>query len=102
MGRRLPTTPRSKVKQALRRLSLQSRERSQALKNAGYRCEICGVKQSKAKGKEVYVETHHRSGGIPWERLIDLVFELLLVPPEEWAILCEECHKGEHDETTQA
>jgi hypothetical protein len=101
MGRRLPSTPRSKVKQALRRLSLQSRERTQALKLAGYCCARCGIKQSRAQGREVYVEAHHRSGGIPWERLIDLVFELLLVPPEEWEILCKECHEGEHDDTAK-
>jgi len=92
MTRRLPTTPRSKVRQSLRQLSLRSRERQAALKAAGYCCESCGVKRSVAKGREVKVEAHHRNG-IDWEALIDLVYERLLVPSEQWACLCEDCHK---------
>jgi predicted HNH restriction endonuclease len=97
MGKRLPTTPRSKVRAALRRLSLQSRERSASMKAAGYRCQKCGAKQSRAKGKEVYIEAHHREGVANWERLIDLVYDMLLVSPDKWEILCKNCHASLHD-----
>ena len=85
-------TPRSKVKHALRQLSLRSRERQTALKRDKYTCQKCGKKQSRAKGREVYVETHHKIGTIQWEHLIDLVFELLLVNPDGWITYCKECH----------
>lgn len=98
MGKRLPNTPRSKVRAALRRLSLQSRERAQALKRDKYTCQICGVKQSKAKGKEQKVEGHHVDGAIPWEIIIDCIFRYLLVPPEKWITYCPDCHKNEHED----
>ena len=52
MGKKLPTTPRSRVRSALRKLWLSSRERSAALKREEYCCEVCSVKQSTAKGRE--------------------------------------------------
>lgn len=88
MGRKQLNTPRSRVKHYLRLLWLRSRERAKALKDAKYTCK-CGKKQSRAKGKEVYVEVHHLTE-IDWEGLIDLVFERLLNPPKE--VLCKECH----------
>ena len=97
MGKKLLTTPRSRVKQALRRLSLQSRERASAIKRDKYTCQKCGVKQSKAKGREVKVECHHKSGEIPWEPIIDYILEHLLVPPEEWITFCPDCHKEFHE-----
>jgi predicted HNH restriction endonuclease len=97
MGKRLPTTPRSKVRAALRRLSLQSRERSASMKAAGYRCQKCGAKQSRAKGKEVYVEAHHKEGIVDWEKVIDLIYDMLLVSPDKWTILCKNCHKDLHE-----
>jgi hypothetical protein len=66
------------------------------MKAAGYTCEICGVKRSLAKGKEVKVEAHHRHG-IDWEAVIDIVFERILVNPEEWQCLCEKCHTEQHE-----
>ena len=92
MGKRLESTPRSKVRQALRQLSLRSRERAAALKRDKYTCVECGVKQSKARGKEVAVECHHING-VEWERLIDIVYEMLLCPPENLRTLCKECHE---------
>ncbi len=92
MGKRSEGTPRSRVKHALRQLSLRSRERAAALKRDGYCCTECGIKQSRKKGAEVYVETHHIDG-IAWEKLIDLVYEMLLCPPEKWRTLCKECHE---------
>ena len=97
MGKRLPNTPRSRVRACLRQLSLRSRERALAMKTAGYRCEKCGIKQSRAKGKEVYIEAHHREGVADWERLIDLVYEMLLVSPDKWEILCKDCHLTLHE-----
>ena len=96
MGRRLPGTPRSKVRAALRQLSLRSRERAAAMKRAGYCCERCGIKQSKAKGKEVAINGHHREGVGNWEIVIDLIFQELLCDPSTWEILCVPCHKAEH------
>ena len=91
MGKKQPNTPRSRVKHYLRLLWLRSRERAKALKDADYTCK-CGRKQSRAKGKEVYVEVHHLKE-IDWEALIDLVFERLLNPEKE--VLCKECHAKE-------
>ena len=96
-------TPRSKVRAALRRLSLRSRERNAALKREKYTCERCGRKQSKAKGRDPEttvdaVQAHHRAGIARWEQLIDLVYELLLTSPVTWEVLCKECHKECHKE----
>ena len=98
MGKRLLTTPRSQVRAALRRLWLRSRERAQALKDAGYCCENCGVKQSKAKGKEVKVEVHHLEGIMDWDHLIDYVYRHLVCSPELMIVLCKECHEKIHKE----
>ena len=92
MGKKLEYTPRSKVRNALRQLWLRSREHSKALKDAHYTCQECGAKKSVAKGKEVKVEVHHKSGVIEWEQLIDLMYEDLLCPPDKLEVLCEACH----------
>ena len=84
-------TPRSKVKNALRILSLRSRERAFAMKRDKYTCVKCGVKKSVAKGKEVKVECHHIHG-IDWEALVDLVYERLLQTPDKYETLCKDCH----------
>lgn len=84
-------TPRSQVRQALRLLSLRSRERATALKRDGYCCQSCGMKQSKRKGMEVSVEVHHLDG-IEWEKLIDIVYEMLLCDPDRLQTLCKDCH----------
>jgi 5-methylcytosine-specific restriction endonuclease McrA len=96
-----PSTPRSKVRAILRQLSLRSRERAAALKRDKYSCQKCGVKQSKAKGREVKVEVHHKSGRIDFEPIIDMIFERLLVPPDEWITYCPNCHKEEHEHLPQ-
>lgn len=95
MAKKQAGTPRSKVRAALRRLWLQSRERSSACKREKYTCEKCGAKQSRAKGKEVYIEVHHRHG-IDWDGVIDLIFERLLVTQEELEVLCTNCHELHH------
>ena len=97
MGKKLPHTPKSQVRSALRRLFLRSRERAKAMKDAGYTCSRCGRKQSKAKGREVAVECHHRQGVGNWSAVIELVMAELLCSPEKMEILCSECHRGEHE-----
>ena len=97
MSKRLPTTPRSKVRAALRQLWLRSRERQAAIKRDRYSCQECGIKQSEAKGREVKVEVHHLDG-MNWEHLIDSVYESgLLCGPKYLQTLCKKCHekKGE-------
>ena len=89
------TTPRYKVRSALRMLFLRSRERAMALKQADYRCQVCGAKRSTAKGREVKVECHHREG-MEWEKLIDLVYERLLCGPDKLAVFCSSCHDDRH------
>ena len=98
MGKKLPTTPRSKVRQALRQVWLRSRERAAALKREKYTCQKCGKKQSKAKGKELKVEVHHVHGVLNWDKLLDAVYEQLLCDPKFLEILCVECHGRETEE----
>ena len=73
---------------------MRSRERAKTLKDAGYCCAKCGVKQSKAKGKEVSVQVHHKSG-IEWAPLIAEVRRMLL-NQLDMVTLCKACHKEEH------
>ena len=82
----------------MRQLWLRSRERAAALKAEHYTCEECNKKQSKAKGKEVSIEVHHRDIQIEWDYLIDEVFRVLLVHPDNLQVLCPDCHKKIHEE----
>jgi predicted HNH restriction endonuclease len=95
MGRKLPSTPKSRVRAALRQLWLRSRERAAALKRSGNTCECCGVKASAAKGREVKLEVHHLNG-IDWENLIDRFYKTLLCDPKHLMPLCKECHDRLH------
>jgi 5-methylcytosine-specific restriction endonuclease McrA len=76
----------------LRRLWLRSRERQAALKRDGYKCQDCGAKQSRAKGREVFVEVDHLDG-IEWEQMIDYVYRHLLVDPKKLETVCKQDHK---------
>lgn len=92
MGKKLEYTPNSKIKAALRMLSLRSRERAKVLKDSGYRCARCGVKKSTAKGKEVKIEIHHTGDGITmWQKIYDIIRAELL-NPDKMEPLCEKCH----------
>ncbi len=95
MGKRLPTTPRSKVRAAIRQLWLRSRERAAAIKRDQYTCQRCGVKQSKAKGKEQKVEVHHKDMIANWEAVIDAIFKYILCDPIHLETLCPDCHDKE-------
>jgi len=96
MGKKKPTTPRSKVRAALRHLYLHSRERAAALKRDKYTCVDCGKKQSKAKGKEFKVEVHHKKGITNWEKVIDLIYKEILCEPKKLEVLCKRCHNIRH------
>ncbi len=97
MGKRSESTPRGKVKEALRRLSLRSRERNAALRRDKYTCQLCGKKKSVAKGREVQVEVHH-TRGVQWEVLIDIVYEMLLCHPDDLVTMCKKCHDEKTEE----
>lgn len=97
MGKRLPTTPRSRVRQALRQLWLRSRERAKCLKNHENKCAKCGIKASVAKGREVKLQVHHVDGIGNWEEVIDAIYKEILCAPEKMLPLCEACHHAQHD-----
>jgi predicted HNH restriction endonuclease len=85
-------TKKSQIRSALRLMWLRSAERAEALKNYHYACNQCGVKQSKAKGREQKVEVHHKDGVCNWDEIIQLIQEQLLCDPEKLEVLCPECH----------
>ena len=92
MGRKLLYTPNSRIKSALRQLWLRSRERAAALKRDKYTC-ACGKKQSRAKGKEVFVEVHHQAGILNWSDVYEFLRVGLLCGPEKLETMCVECHE---------
>ena len=77
MGKKKESTPRSRIKTAIRNVFLRSRERGNALKKTSYCCIDCGIKQSQAKGREVKIEVHHVDG-IDWNGVVDLVIDRVL------------------------
>lgn len=99
MGKKLLTTPRSKIRAMIRQLWLRSRERAKVLKEAGYRCNRCDVKQSKAKGKEVALNVHHVDR-IDWDGVVDIIIERVLAG--ELEVLCIPCHNDEHAEERES
>jgi predicted HNH restriction endonuclease len=92
MGKRVPYTPTSRIKNDLRRLWLRSRERAAAVKREANTCQRCGAKGSVAKGREVKIEVHHKEG-IRWDEIIQFIRLELLIDPEGLAVFCKECHK---------
>ena len=93
MGRKLPYTPNSRIRSALRMLFLRSRERAQALKRDKYTCQKCRLKQSRAKDKEAYVEVHHKKNICNWIALFRAIRKYLLCDPKHMVTLCKECHE---------
>jgi 5-methylcytosine-specific restriction endonuclease McrA len=92
MGKKLPYTPASRIMSWIRRGWTQSREKNKVLKEAKYTCCKCGAKQSRAKGKEVYVEVHHVKP-INREKIVKVIREEMLDVDQE--VLCKPCHKIE-------
>ena len=96
MGIKLPTTPRSRARAAIRQLWLRSRERASALKRSQHHCEVCGIKGSAAKGKEVKLEVHHNNGIDNWEFVINAIYKHILCDPKHLTVVCKECHDNIH------
>jgi len=97
MGKKSPYTTNTLIKAALRRLWLRSRERANALKRDKYTCQVCGGKQSKAKGREFSVEVHHKEGILNWQELYAVIRKFLLCDPENLETLCKDCHKKKEE-----
>lgn len=91
MGRKSLHTPTSRIKSALRKLWLRSRERASAIRRDKYTCQTCGVKQSRAKGREVFIEVNHKRS-IRWKEIIEFIRAELLCEPEHLETLCKDCH----------
>lgn len=97
MGKKLPTTPRSRVRATLRQLWLRSRERAAAIKRESNTCQVCGKKGSVAKGKECKIEVHHNGEIQNWDVVIDSIFRHILCSPDDLTVLCKSCHKDTHE-----
>ena len=93
MGKKLPYTPSSRIMNWVRRGWTQSRERAKVVKEAKYTCCQCGSKQSRAKGKEVYVQVHHVNK-INREKIVKVIREEMLDVPQ--IVLCKACHAEAH------
>ena len=98
MSRKLPNTPRSRIRSTLRQLWLRSRERAAALKRSGNRCECCGELSKHRKGGTVTLEVHHHDM-IQWDKVLDYIQKHILVDPKHLTVFCKECHDKEHDLT---
>lgn len=93
MGKKLPYTPNSQIRSALRKLFLRSRERQAALKRDAYTCVECGKKQSVAKGREVKVVVDHKEGVCNWDEMFACIRKNLLCDPSLLRTLCVEDDK---------
>jgi 5-methylcytosine-specific restriction endonuclease McrA len=92
MKKKSETTSKTQIVRQLRILWLRSRERATALQRDNYCCVDCGVKQSKAKGKEQQVHVHHKKGVCNWDKIIEVLREELLCDPKDLETLCPYCH----------
>ena len=98
MGKKQPNTPRSRIRSSIRQLWLRSREGAKVLKDAGYSCSECGVKQTRAgkdKTKWITMQVHHVSMIDIWNEIITLIEEKIL--NSEQVCLCKKCHLEIHD-----
>ena len=94
-------TPKGKIRSALRKLWLQSRERATALKRDKYTCQHCDRKQTMAKGKEFKVQVHHKNMISQWEHIIEEIQKGLLCSPEYLETICKECHDKLHSNDSE-
>jgi predicted HNH restriction endonuclease len=89
-------TRKAVIVSAIRQLWLRSGERAQAMKDAKYCCQSCGVKQSKKKGHEQKVVVHHKEGILNWDEIIEVIRKNLLCSPDKLEVLCPNCHDKVH------
>ncbi len=87
-----PITPKTIIKNAIRRLWMYSREKRAAIKERQNTCKDCNKIGSVAKGKKCKIEVHHKNT-IDWERIINVIREEILVDTELLEVLCKECHE---------
>ena len=98
MGKRLPHTPSSQIKSAFRRCWEYSRERRDAIKLHSNICQRCGTKgrdKDTKHGVKCKIEVHHKYQP-DWDKLITLFRAEVLQHPEDYLVLCKECHASEH------
>ena len=88
-------TSKTQIVRQLRQLWLRSKERSTALKEAGYCCQSCGKKKSIKKGQEQKIEVHHIEGISNWDHVVKIIQEEILCDPSLLKVLCPECHAKE-------
>ena len=92
------------IRRALRSRWLWSPERNERLKYDNRTCQVCGKKQTTAKGKEHKVTVHHINGIDPvdklnpnWTKFVNQLF----CPIEALKTVCSpkygDCHKLEHE-----
>ena len=84
-------TPKSKIKSLLQRLFLWSRERGYVVKTGTALCQNCGSDQGRKKDMHV-----HHVKPTDWQRIYDIIYQELLVPPEEMVLICKNCHSELH------
>ena len=92
-----PYTPNTQIRSCLRVLWMRSRERNEALKNTDMCCSVCGDRNSRAKGREIYIEVHHLKHVTNWARIFSVIREELLCDPSELTPMCKPCHKEWHE-----
>ena len=81
MGKRYEYTTNTQIKNKIRQLFLQSRERTKCLKSGKCaECEVEGVK----------FEVHHPRG-INWNNVISVIREEVLT--DDLVLLCKDCHR---------
>ena len=83
MGKKLTYTPNFRIRKALYRLFLTSRERNRCMKK-GVICVKCGSKEN--------LQCHHKRG-INWDRIFKVIREELLT--DDLEPLCKDCHEIE-------
>lgn len=87
---------RPKLISALRMIWLRSQERGDAIRSTDRRCVSCGVRESKAKGKEAKITVHHVKRP-DWERIVRVIKEELFSDIQWLWPICPDCHDDLHD-----
>jgi len=87
------------IKSFIRKLWMQSRERTAAIRDQGHKCRRCNARETSRKGIEVSIEVHHRKGEIDWEKIISFIRQEVLVDPSLLDVMCMTCHDLEHGKT---